>query len=397
VSTLADVGSTNGTFVNGAPIAGAQPVHIDSATVFQLGLATCVLQPEHVRPGLPAPAAPGSAESPVVADARMRELYALLDVVAPTPLSVLILGETGVGKDVYAETLHRRSARAAMPFARIHCAAIPESMLEGELFGYEKGAFTGAAQAKPGLLEAAVGGTVFLDEIGEVPLPIQAKLLRAIESREVMRLGSLKPMRVDVRFVSATNRDMKRCLTEGSFRADLYYRLNGISVTIPALRDRRADIVPLATIFLQRAAASFGRPARRFTAAGIAHLTGYRWPGNVRELRSVVERAVVLCPEADVDADQLALAEAAPGESTAPASSRPPESLGPETKPVTVPPAASLRDELQSLEKQRIADALARTGGNQSQAAKLLGMSRFTLMSRMEQYGIARPRKKPQP
>jgi DNA-binding NtrC family response regulator len=311
----------------------------------------------------------------------MRNLYAMLDVVGPSPLSVLVLGETGVGKELYAAEVHARSARAQAPFLRLNCAALPESILEGELFGHEKGAFTGALQARAGLFESADGGTVFLDEVAELPLATQAKLLRVLESGEVLRLGSSKPRRVDVRFVAATNGDPRRLVAEGTFRADLYFRLNGISITIPPLRNRRADIAPLARHFAARTCEALGRKAIGLTPAAVEALEGRSWPGNVRELKNVVDRAIVLCKDHELDVSHLVTAD--------------PETFGSKgAAEAGADSTAGLKSELKSLEKKRILDALEETAGNQSRAAKLLGMSRYTLMSRIEEYGLARPRKR---
>jgi transcriptional regulator with PAS, ATPase and Fis domain len=351
------------------------------------------------------------AEGPVLCDPTMRHLYALLDVIAPTPLNVLVLGETGVGKELYAESVHKRSDRRGAPFLRLNCAALAESILEGELFGYEKGAFTGAVQAKAGLFESADGGTVFLDEIGEVPLSIQAKLLRVLESGEMMRLGSLHPRKVDVRFVAATNRDLRQRIVDGAFRADLYFRLNGMTITLPPLRKRKADIAPLASFLIERTALRLRRRPPLLSDEAIDALSRYAWPGNVRELRNLIERAVVMCKGDElgvshlITADPEAFGEQADdlptqdtglidestsvrGMATLPRTPVAPPELLHEDRP------SSLRDELKVVEKQRILDALAKSGGNQSQAGKLLGISRYTLMSRMEEHGIARPRKK---
>jgi len=427
--TIEDVGSTNGTRVGGRRLERGERAHVAIGSVFELGSATFVLQKTRGLPKQPGPreaalaravarakeddappssVAPpsGPGDAPVVSDPTMRNLYAMLDLVAPSHLSVLILGETGVGKEYYAAAVHRRSSRAGAPFLQLNCAALPESILEGELFGYEKGAFTGAVAAKAGLFESADGGTVFLDEVGEMPLATQAKLLRVLESGEVMRLGALKPKKVDVRFVAATNRDLRKLIAEGRFRADLYFRLNGMSMTLPPLRERTADIAPIARRFVERAAAASGK---RVTLTGRAQraLEGHSWPGNVRELKNVIDRAVVMCKRGELDVDELVLAD--------------PEAFGevePRDEPMMPPPRGpygtlppprasatlmddagasgmqNLRGELKSIEKQRILDALAKTAGNQSQAAKLLGMSRYTLIARIEEYGLARPRKR---
>jgi two-component system response regulator AtoC len=307
----------------------------------------------------------------------MRNLYAMLGVIAPSPLSVLILGETGVGKELYAAAVHARSTRAGAAFLQLNCAALAESILEAELFGYERGAFTGAVQAKPGLFESADGGTVFLDEVADLPASTQAKLLRVLESGDVIRLGSVKPKHVDVRFVAATNGDPRRLVADGKFRADLYFRLNGITITIPPLRSRRADIAPIARRIAERASATVGKRSLELTPSALRALEDYSWPGNVRELKNVVERAVVLCDQEELGVDQLVMAD--------------PDAFA-QDPPRSASPKA-LKEELKSIEKRRILSALEATAGNQSEAARVLKMSRYTLMSRIEEYGLARPRK----
>ncbi|MGH7434371.1 MAG: sigma 54-interacting transcriptional regulator, partial [Polyangiaceae bacterium] len=254
-----DLGSTNGTTVGGAripsgakaPIERGQVVAIGAAVLVVHGAAdTAVVAPPPARKPAPAGARQADAPSVIVADDAMRELHRIVDLVAKGDLSVVLLGETGTGKDVIADAIHRRSPRASSAYVRLNCAALPENLLESELFGYERGAFTGAVQAKPGLLEIADGGTLFLDEFAELPLTVQAKLLRVLENREITRVGGLRSRHVDVRFVSATNRDLAAQIRAGAFRQDLYFRLNGITLTIAPLRSRRAEIAPLAHQFI---------------------------------------------------------------------------------------------------------------------------------------------------
>jgi transcriptional regulator with PAS, ATPase and Fis domain len=309
----------------------------------------------------------------VLLEEHMVELYKLLDVVAPTSVAVLVLGETGVGKDVFAETLHARSARAGKPLLRLNCAALPESILEAELFGYERGAFTGAVQAKAGLFEAADGGTVFLDEVGDMPLLTQAKLLRVLESGEVMRLGSLKTKRVDVRFVSATNRELEALVAVERFRSDLFFRINGVTLTIPPLRKRPADVVALVKRFAVQAAEKFRKGPVSLEKAAMEKLTTYPWPGNIRELRNVVERAVLTCKDGSVGASDVTLRGGEHGRrSVAPAASS-----GAATK---------MKDTLADVERQRILDALEAHDGNRSRAARALGIARSTLLKRLASY-----------
>jgi two-component system, NtrC family, response regulator AtoC len=307
--TITDLGSSNGTSIGGQRLTAREPVKVAVGAVVELGQATLLLQRVRARESRPAVAraslAQGSNPSRVVVDPTMRNLYSMLDVVAPSQIAVLILGETGVGKEVVAAEVHRRSRRASAPFIPMNCAALPDSILEAELFGYEKGAFTGANQAKVGLFEAANGGTIFLDEIGDMPLTTQAKVLRALESGEILRLGSVKPRHVDVRFIAATNRDIPQMIDAGRFRADLFFRLNGVTLTVPPLRRRRTEIVPLATMFVELAASRHGRLAPVLSPEAAARLVDMPWPGNVRQLRSTIERAVVMCNGSILRADHL--------------------------------------------------------------------------------------------
>lgn len=324
----------------------------------------------------------------VLVDPAMKRLYELIDRIASSELSVLVLGETGAGKEVVARTIHERSPRASQPFLAINCGAFTEEMLESELFGHERGAFTGAVKAKPGLLETAQGGTVFLDELGEMALSTQVKLLRVIEERELRRVGGLKAIPIDVRFVSATNRDLSRAITLGAFREDLYYRLNGVTLQVPPLRERRAEIPALARIFAPE--------GTLFTDPALAVLESYAWPGNVRELRNVVEHAVVLSGGAPIDISHLPMEKL--GSPVMFPSAERQRARGPEETRVhihdeTARPESTLQDELSEMERERILEALESCGGNQSRAAKVLGMSRQALVRRLDQYAVPRPRK----
>jgi len=365
-----DIGSTNGTLVSGRCLVRGQRAELAVGAPFAVGATTVyVLQ---ANAAAPHPALKlASHAGRVVHDPAMHRIYALLDVIAPSPLSVLVLGETGVGKEVFAEAIHQGSQRCARELLKLNCAALPESILEAELFGYEKGAFTGATTAKPGLFEAANGGTVMLDEVGDLPLVTQAKLLRVLETGEVLRLGSVKTTTVDVRFISATNIDLEARVEAGKFRADLYFRLDGISVVLPPLRERPADIAPLARMFASRVAERLGRSVPGFGRAAIALLESHAWPGNVRELRNVIERAVVLCAGSDtIEPNDLASIASAPASQ------------------------GRLKDDLSKLERDRIIRTLDEAAGNQTRAAKLLGISRHALIDRLDRYGIARPRKR---
>lgn len=350
---------------------------------------------------------PGFGGTYIIRDEAMKRLYAMVDRIAEGPISVLLLGETGVGKEVLAETIHRKSPRAKAPFLRLNCGALSESLLESELFGHEKGSFTNAVRSKPGLFETAEKGTVFLDEVGELPLGIQVKLLRVLEDRQVMRVGGLSPRPIDVRFISATNRDLAAEVQRGTFRQDLYFRLNGIALSIPPLRERRDEIEPLALAFAASAAASIGRSAPSITSEAMAALLRHDWPGNVRELRNAIERAVVLC-EGVIRPEDLVLDGHAAGAQPAVASSTVPVRAAvverpPELEETAVPavregvstlPLKNLRQELGSLERQRMIDALEKCAGNQTAAAAMLGIPRRTFVAKLAAYNIPRPRKK---
>ena len=393
--TVEDLGSTNGTAIQGRKLVPGERGVLALGTVFEIGSATMVLQ-RTPPAGTRSHRTPADMPGTVVRDPAMKRLYEMLDVVAPTGLSVLVLGETGVGKEVFAEALHRRSSRVGARFLKLNCAALPESILEAELFGYEKGAFTGATQTKVGLFEAADGGTLFLDEVGEMAPSTQTKVLRALESGEVMRLGSSTTRKVDVRFLSAANRDLRKLVADGKFRADLFFRLNGITMTLPPLRKRPEDVLPLAEVFLERAARKLGKRPPRLGEEARRALGAHPWPGNVRELRNVIERAVVLCQGEVLKPEDLLLQE---GEietaAVAPAPSATPVAGAPEDQQVTmrIPlRAPELKGKLEEFERAQILEALTKTTGNQTRAAKLLGIARRTLIKKMVRYGIERPR-----
>jgi DNA-binding NtrC family response regulator len=334
-------------------------------------------------------AAFGPEEGVVVTDPGLRAIYDQAGRIAPFQVNVLILGERGVGKEILARAVHNLSPRGKGPFLALNCAALNEPLLESELFGNEKGAFTGATQAREGLFEAASGGTVFLDEVAELPASIQAKLLRVIEERRVLRVGGRSARAIDVRFVAATNRDLETQASRGAFREDLYDRLNGISFTIPPLRVRGGEIGPLSRMFVARACAEFERPATLGMAPElVCALERYDWPGNVRELKNVIERAVLLC-----EGDTLRL-EDLPAKVRADrgrAPSRPDGSEAPHSE-AAADPFAELRKQKDELERQRIKNALDLEGGNQTRAAKRLGIARRTLLYQMKDLGIPGPR-----
>jgi two-component system response regulator AtoC len=320
----------------------------------------------------------------VLLDGEMQRIYRLATRTATTDISVLILGETGVGKEVLAETIHFRSPRASKPFLRLNCAALSESLLDSELFGYERGAFTGAHQMRVGLLEASDGGTVFLDEIGDLPNTIQVKLLRVLEERVVRRVGSNKPRTIDVRFITATNRDLYREVTAGFFRSDLYFRINGVQLLIPPLRERQCEILPLAEYFLSSFCERSGLQVPKISDDAATRLLAYSWPGNVRELRNVMERAPFVCTNGVVLADHVPVEPELFN-----ASPRDDDAFDYPTEVFELPRATGV----ESSERDRIARALEACGGNQTRAAKLLGMSRRTLVNRLDAYGLPRPRK----
>jgi two-component system, NtrC family, response regulator AtoC len=310
----------------------------------------------------------------IVRDPAMQRLMRTVTRAAAVPISTLLLGETGVGKDVIASMLHELSPRKDKPFVVLNCASLPEALLETELFGHERGAFTGAVKTKVGLLESADGGTVFLDEIGELALPLQAKVLRAIESCEVTRVGGVAPRRIDVRFVAATNRDLDAEVEAGRFRRDLFHRLNGVTFTVPPLRERRSEIEPLARQFLEGACARFQLPSAGFSPSCLAALAAHTWPGNVRELRNVVERAALLAGEVVLEPHHLGL---------------PVAEVGPEPRAQLTATTLSPNAEAAG---PTIEEALALCGGNQTRAAKLLRIPRRTLVRRIGRLGLPRPR-----
>jgi transcriptional regulator with GAF, ATPase, and Fis domain len=389
--SLADLESRNGTRIAGVRLAPDDRRPIPVGTVVELGSATLVVQRGAALANARARGAAMARESPptgaipglVLEDPTMKRLHALIEMVAPTTIPVLVLGETGVGKESIAEAIHTRSTRAGKPLLRLNCAALPESILEGELFGYERGAFTGAVSAKAGLFESADGGTVFLDEVGDMPLVTQAKLLRVLEVGEVLRLGSVKPKTVDVRVVAATNRDLQAMIPAGAFRADLFFRLNGLSFTVPPLRDRPRDVGPLAKLFVARFCERNGRRAVSVTDDAVRALEARPWPGNVRELKAFVERATLLSPSAALDARAIAALD---DPLLASSPSRP---SGPPPAPAA-PAGTALAGETES---ERITRVLTEFAGNQSRAAKALGISRRSFMKKLDKYGIVRPRK----
>jgi two-component system, NtrC family, response regulator AtoC len=379
-ATVADLGSTNGTRIAGAVHRGGEPVDLDVGDSFQIGPFSFLLASR----GTVRERSMTGRDILRVVDPTPDGVPRIVAEVAATRANVLILGETGCGKEVLAETVHVLSNRPG-PLARINCAALTESLLESELFGYEKGAFTGAATAKVGLLEGADGGTVFLDEVGELPLTVQAKLLRAVERREVLRVGAIRPKEIDVRFVAATNRDLPVESEAGRFRRDLFYRLEEVTLIIPPLRERRGMIGRLALHFLREVGRESGRPATLATEA-LAALEAHPWPGNVRELRSVIARAALLARGGEIGLRHLGLARRA--------TTAEPPAAAVEAAPAPAPAGGrhGLDDE-QRADRDRVVAALDACAGNQTRAARMLGIGRTTLLKKLGLYGISRPRK----
>ncbi len=386
---IEDVGSVNGTRIKDEPLKPGERVAITIGETVQIGSSVLIVQRRTTRPDLlrpetlrdegvamrvAAPALPAQSRS---GEAMLR-VQGLAERAAAGTINVLITGETGVGKELLAEAVHRKSPRREGPYVCLNCAALSETLLESELFGHERGAFTGALAAKPGLLETAAGGTVFLDEVGELPMATQAKLLRVIETRQVTRLGSVKPRRIDTRFIAATNRNLEAEIGRGSFRQDLYFRLNGITLSIPPLRERVGEIRPLAETFVRQICSDLGRPAPLVPSTIYGMLESYAWPGNIRELKNMMERAVLLCTGPVLDGEHLPLDKLQPVSSGG---------AGPhEAKEISTVGAARG-------ERERIVDALAACAGNQSRAAKLLGIPRRTFVSKLDAFQIPRPKK----
>jgi DNA-binding NtrC family response regulator len=300
----------------------------------------------------------------------MRRVQELTEMVAATDSAVLIQGESGTGKELVARAIHFRGARAARPFIAINCAALPEALLESELFGYAKGAFTGAVTEKKGLYEEADGGTLLLDEIGDMPLLLQGKLLRVLQEGEIRRVGSTTVRRVDVRILASTNRNLLELIRDGRFREDLFYRLNVIPLVIPPLRERREDIVPLCRTFLAEGARKLGRQAQSLSPDALRAVLAHDWPGNVRELQNLIERAVTLSSSPVISADEFRVIFTLGSASHAPAA-------GPARE-------ATIR----GAEREAILRALRDADGNQTRAAEALGMGRNTLWRKMKKYGI---------
>ncbi|OGP92314.1 MAG: two-component system response regulator [Deltaproteobacteria bacterium RBG_16_54_18] len=301
--------------------------------------------------------------------ARMRELFDMLATVAPTEATVLLLGESGTGKEIIANAIHQNSPRRERPYIKVNCAALPETLLESELFGHEKGAFTGAIEKKKGRFERADGGTIFLDEIGEMSLTTQTKILRVLQEREFEPVGGTKTIKVDVRIIAATNKNLEDEVKRGKFREDLYYRINVVPITIPPLRERAEDVPLLAAHFLRLYGEKNKRMLKGFADGVMDALMRYDWPGNVRELENIVERTVIMSR-----GDTITFADL------------PPAIAGAQGTAIQTSPAISLKD----VERETIIKALQQTEGNRTKAAVLLGITRKTLQNKIKEYGIDR-------
>ena len=306
-------------------------------------------------------------EGLIASSPEMLRVCRTVEKLAPTDVSTLILGESGTGKEVLVKALHKLSDRRDNRLVAINCAAIPEALLESELFGYEKGAFTGAAKTTPGKIEVANGGILFLDEVGDLPQPLQAKLLRFLQERVIERIGGRIEIPVDVRVICATHRDLPELIQAGDFREDLYYRINEATINVPALRGRQGDALLLARAFLERFALQLKRPIKGFSPQAVEAIDGYDWPGNVRELENRVKRAVIMADGTQISLDDLEL---------------------PEHDSATEQEPFNLREVREKAESQAIARALARTDGNVSRTAELLGVTRPTLYNLMKKYAI---------
>ncbi len=325
----------------------------------------------------------GSARKSIIGDgSRMEELFKVIDKVADTPSTVLITGESGTGKELVATALHQGSSRRDKPLIKINCAAIPKDLMESELFGYERGAFTGAVSSKPGRFELADGGTLFLDEIGEIPLEMQVKLLRVLQESEFERVGGIKTTRVDVRLIAATNRDLEKETEAGRFRKDLFYRLNVVPIVLPPLRDRSDDVPGLVTHFIEKYNKRLNKKIEGIAEEALVLLRAWPWPGNIRELENLMERVILFADGPRIEARDLPEAvrggmQAAPSFHT-----------GATPAPGETPLKDFLKQRQAEIEKSFIVQALAKTDGNVTRAAKLLQISRKSLQTKMKEFGL---------
>lgn len=320
-------------------------------------------------------ASQGEETSAIAVDPKSRALLALAERVAASATTVLLSGDSGCGKEVLARYIHRHSPRAQAAFVAVNCAAIPDNLIEATLFGHERGAYTGASQAQAGKFEQAQGGTLLLDEISEIPLPLQPKLLRVLQEREVERVGAKKPVALDIRVIATTNRDLAACVAAGTFRADLYYRLNVFPLQLPPLRERPGDIVPLARRFVTRQAQSLARPQLRLTHAAEESLLQHPWPGNVRELENALQRAAILAAGDAIDVDDLGLSAPA-AQVSAPARTQVESAV------------AGAPMDMKSLERAHILETLLAVNGSRKLAVERLGISERALRYKLQQYRL---------
>jgi two-component system, response regulator FlrC len=319
-------------------------------------------------------------QSLVFASAAMAKVIAMADQIAPSDASVMITGESGTGKEVIARYIHRKSKRASGTMISVNCAAIPENLLESELFGYEKGAFTGAVSRRIGKFEEADGGTILLDEISEMDLRLQSKLLRVLQEREIDRIGGSKPIKVNIRVLATSNRNMQEAVKKGTFREDLYFRLNVIPLNIPSLRERKEDIQPLAEHFIDKYSKANGVPVRKLSDASISKLTQYAWPGNVRELENTMHRSVLLASGSIIEPDAIAL-QGMPEQAVAASGG------GSASRQISNNTGGLVGRTVESVEQELILDTLSHCLGNRTHAANILGISIRTLRNKLKQYG----------
>ncbi len=357
---LRDLGSTNGTFLEGVRV---REGYLSSGSVLRLGQTEMIFSPLEERVEIPRSSQDRFGDL-IGASAPMREIFGILERVSPTDITVLIQGETGTGKELAAHAIHGHSRRASAPFIVFDCGAVAPNLIESELFGHEKGAFTDAVKSRQGAFELADGGTLFLDEIGELALALQPKLLRALDQHEVRRVGAEQPVKVNVRAVAATNRDLEQEVKAGRFREDLFYRLSAVSISLPPLRKRREDIEPIASHLLTGISAE-GKKLTGLSPEAAAALAAYSWPGNVRELKNVLERASALSDGKRIEVRDLFLT----GKKTSTL-----EGLSGKT--------------LEEIEKAAIHATLTSVSGNKTETAKLLGIAYSTLYEKMKKYGI---------
>jgi two-component system response regulator AtoC len=380
VIRVEDAGSANGTRVGGRPATSGAPVAVAPGEVVEIGQVVLVIQGGDARPApsdlraaaprsaprssagaVPTLAPPSASPGTRPNESPMQRVERLVRLVAAGNIHVVVCGETGVGKQLVAERIHAASRRSGVPLVSVDAASLDEQLLERELFGEGD---------RAGLFEAADGGTLLLDEVSELPLGLQAKLVRVIERGQMQRVGTAAPRRVDIRFIASSNRDLRQLVAEGAFREDLYFRLNGITIEVPPLRDRKDEVATIASVLLAKACAAAGRPTMQLGAAAIARLESYEWPGNIRELKNALDRAVLLSSGAAVDPEALP-AGANVGDAAA---------------------GARLQRDIAAFERQRIVEALEECAGNQTKAAARLGISRRTLVSRLGEYNLPRPR-----